>query len=360
MRPRLLFVYLQQSSFVREDLRLLSEDYELVPFHFGSDKKLGAKAFAGTLLAQLSWLLRELPRAEAVYGWFADYHMVLPVLIGRMLRKPAIVSVGGFDAVSLPSVGHGVMTSTWRAPLARLVLQRADVLLPVSASLVHSRNRFSDWPAETEQGILAWTRKVRGSVRVLPTGYDPGEWPMGPMRRGAVVVTVGHIDSDRTFHIKGIDLFLAAARRIPDVQFRIIGVAEPDAFRDRYGPPSNVELIRPVPRAELVAHYHAASVYAQLSRAEGLPNVLCEAMLCGCIPVGSRVFGIPDGIGDAGLVVDDPQPKTIETALRSALNASPDRRRSAREHIMNQFSLETRRRRLVQIIQEAATPDLHA
>src|SRR5690606_39307412 len=59
-------------------------------------------------------------------------------------------------------------------------------------------------------------------------------------------------------------------------------------LRQTYRPPENVTIVGPRPREALPAEYGAASVYLQLSRSEGLPNVLCEAMACGCIPVGDR------------------------------------------------------------------------
>lgn len=350
MRPRLLFVYLQPSSFVREDLQILGEEYELSTFRFGGDGKLGPVEFAATLIKQFYWLLRELPRADGVFGWFVDYHMLLPALIARLLGKPVIVSVGGFDAISLPSLEYGIVLSRWRWPLARIVMRLADLLIPVSPSLVYSKNRFSEWPDEVEQGILAFMPDLETEIHVIPTGYDPELWPLGPLERQTIVSTVGNIDSDRTLRRKGIDLFIEAARLMPDVQFRIIGVQHPREVIERYDPPENVALIEPVRREALVEYYHESSVYVQLSRAEGLPNVLCEAMMCGCIPVGSRAFGIPDGVGEAGFVVDEPDPSKIAAAVRRALASGPERRNAARRHIFDNFHLHYRRRELTRLL----------
>ncbi len=327
-------------------------------FQFGGGARPGPVAFASVLARQLLWLIRELPRCRGVYGWFADYHMFFPVLTARLFKKPVAVAVGGFDAISLPSLSYGVVLSKWRWPLARTVLQLADVLLPVSPSLVYSKNRFSEWPRETEQGIRAFVPQIGTPVRVLPTGYDPSAWPMGPLERDDVVSTVALIDSDQTLRRKGVDLLFETARLMPGVRFRVVGVADPEAVAARYAPSANVELIEPVARASLVAFYQQSSVYLQLSRAEGLPNVLCEAMLCGCIPVGSRVFGIPDGVGDVGYVVDTPRPSDIGEAIRAALEAPGDRRAAARAHIEHDFHIERRRNDLLSITKQMIAGDV--
>ena len=41
------------------------------------------------------------------------------------------------------------------------------------------------------------------------------------------------------------------------------------------------------------------------SRNEGFPNVCIEAQACGCPVVGSNAGGIPEAIGEGGLIVDD-------------------------------------------------------
>jgi glycosyltransferase involved in cell wall biosynthesis len=57
---------------------------------------------------------------------------------------------------------------------------------------------------------------------------------------------------------------------------------------------------------ESVELFNAASVFVFPSLAEGfgMPNV--EAMACGCPVITSNVFAIPEVVGDAALVLDDP------------------------------------------------------
>ena len=353
MPPKVLFVYIHASSFVREDMRLLGEAYDVAAFEFGGAKKPGLFAFAGLFCKQAFWLLRELPGAAAVYGWFVDYHMALPAAAARFFRKPVLTVVGGFDAVSLPSLGHGVGLSGWRRRLARMVFRRTDMLLPVSSSLIRSRNRFSEWPKTREYGLRLLAPDTPAGIRVVPTGYDPAAWPAGPAERAAVVGTVALIDGERAFRVKGIDLFFETARLMPEVRFQVVGVSDPDAIAARWNPPPNVELIPPAPREALPARYGEMSVYAQLSRAEGLPNVLCEAMLCGCVPVGSRVFGIPECVGETGFLVDEPRASAVRDAIRAALDAAnPASRAAARARIERLFHRDRRREALRAILSE--------
>jgi glycosyltransferase involved in cell wall biosynthesis len=61
-------------------------------------------------------------------------------------------------------------------------------------------------------------------------------------------------------------------------------------------------------------------VYAQFSITEGLPNVVCEAMLAGCIPVGSNVGGIPELIETTGILINERSPEIAKKAILDAYN----------------------------------------
>jgi hypothetical protein len=62
--------------------------------------------------------------------------------------------------------------------------------------------------------------------------------------------------------------------------------------------------------------------------------------------VGSRAFGIPDAIGEAGFVVDAPEPAAIADAVRRALGAGAPKREAARAHVASRFGRRLRRERL--------------
>ncbi len=349
-KPRLLFVCLRMTSFVRDDLALLSERYDVRVFEFGASEaptRAGRLFGLGTYGArQLAWLVRELPRADLVYGWFADYHMALPVLLARQAGVPVVVMLGGMDCNALPELGYGVWTSRWRAPLTRLVVQRASLLLAGSPSLLYNETRYPRWPERHVDGLKVHVPALHTPHRVVPLGFDPLMWPMGPPERSPVVTTVAYIGSERTMRVKGIDLFIETARALPEVTFQVVGMAEDfqKKLRARCRPPKNVGLLPPRPRPALQGIYAETSVYAQLSRVEAFGCVIAEAMLSGCIPVVSSVGGMPGVVGDAGAVVGAPEPEDIAEAIRKALAMNtPEARQHVRRRMERHYTREQRR-----------------
>ncbi|MFN8208916.1 MAG: glycosyltransferase, partial [Bacteroidales bacterium] len=87
-----------------------------------------------------------------------------------------------------------------------------------------------------------------------------------------------------------------------------------------------------------------------LSLSEGMPNALCEAMLCGCIPVGSNVEPIPEIIGDTGFIALEKKAPAIRTAIHSALEAPEGLGISARERVVKEFSFPKREKGLKEIL----------
>ncbi|MEM1054539.1 MAG: glycosyltransferase family 4 protein [Bacteroidota bacterium] len=353
---RLLFVTQGFESFVREDLAHLRSfaDVDTFQFDVNQPTRLGsAAALAKETSRQWTWLREAIRGADAIYGWFADSHLALPTRLARAHGVPMLVAVAGFDAIALPELGYGVYES-WRAPLARYVLRNATHVVPCDETMIWHENRYSAYPEWLANGISAHVPGFETPYTVIPFGFDPTDWHLGPAERPPVVCTVGHLGRERVQRRKGLDVFVAAAHYLPHVTFQIVGVPEADieTVRQRYGAGPNVEILPPRPREELAAIYSNASVYAQLSRAEGQPNVLGEAMCSGCIPVGSPVFGIPGTIGDTGYIVETPEPEHVASEIRAALGqATGARRAAARNRVIANYSRAARRERLRETVE---------
>ncbi len=351
-----LFNFLNRTSFVDDDLAYLKDTFDIRTFYFGE----GLKSTFGSILTrwihQKLWFIKNIRNVDIIYGWFADYHMLIPVIFARIFKKPVVISMGGFDCFNLPEYKHGVFYSKWRGPIAKYILKRATMLLPVSGKLISSRNKYTLWPNEREFGLKTILPDLKTPILPMPTGYNPDEWPFYEGKRLRRICMVAYINSDRTFQIKGIDLLLEAAAKIPDIKVVIVGVTDEYAqhMKSRFDIPENVVLKSSIKRNELVKIYQQSSAYVQLSRIEGLPNVVCEAMLCGCTVVGSNVFGIPDIIGETGRIVENPNIDEIVDSILEVIDSEIISRQKARERIIRNYSADKRKKALTELFQQLA------
>ena len=78
-----------------------------------------------------------------------------------------------------------------------------------------------------------------------------------------LVLTVGWIDSERTFYLKGIDTFTEVAKLLPELKFMVIGMSKnlPDRLLKNLS--ENVEIIERVNHSELETYYKKAKVYCR-------------------------------------------------------------------------------------------------
>jgi glycosyltransferase involved in cell wall biosynthesis len=324
-RRNLLFVTMAFPSFIREDLELLSGRFRVRTFLYRPSRNLLPNAWRQIRLAL--WLAARIRRADAVVVWFADYHAPLPVWFGRRCGKRSVIVLAGYDVARIPELKYGVFSNPVRSFCARYAIRNASVLAPVTPSLAEKAERR--------------TGPVRGRIVPIPFGFDASAWTRTEASpKENEVLTVGFAESETRIRIKGMDLLVEAAWLLPSVPFTVVGVSA-EAVRALH-PPPNVRWVEKLPRENLRSYYSRAKVYAQLSVSEGMPNVLCEAMLCECVPVGTAVGGIPDVIGDCGFLVRTRTPEAAAEAIRWALAAPPELGLSARRRIVENFTPERR------------------
>jgi glycosyltransferase involved in cell wall biosynthesis len=276
-------------------------------------------------------------RADVTFSWFASTYAGAVVSLAHIARKPSIVVLGGADVVTRPEIGYGMANSAWKRRLLIRTLRTATRLLPVDPSL--------------RDAALALAPVRPEAITVLPTGYDETAWLPGP-KESDLVLTVAGCETEDRMKVKGIDRLLRVAKGMPGVRFVVIGMDPRIGQLLAPECPANVRLLGPVERAELHPWYQRASVYCQPSLSEGLPNALCEAMLCGCIPVGTDVGGMPYAIGDAGIIVQAGNDEELGAAIRIGLQSATDKRARARARIAREFPLTRRREALAALLAE--------
>jgi len=272
-------------------------------------------------------IVRGVRRNDLTFTWFASVYSCAVVACARLYGKPSYIVIGGADVMGVDGVEYGPWRSPWKRMIVGWAIRHATGVLPVAEALRAAAMHLADYDG--------------GNAVVIPTGYDPARWfPSGPKERS--VLCLAGCESRARLFVKGIDIFFAAARKLSDERFVLAGT--PVDMLSRLGEPvpPNVRVLPPIPREELPPLYHTAKVYVQPSRSEGLPNALCEAMLSGCIPVGTDVGGMATAIGEAGYVVPAADVGALVEAIRAALEAPEDKGVQARQRICALYPAERR------------------
>lgn len=317
----ILLVARNTSPFVEHDVAILRRRWPVRTWIEGPSPK------------RLAALVAEVRRARLVVGWFAGWHTLAPVALARLLRTPVLMISGGVDVAAMPEIGYGAQNGGPRRWATRWILRRADALVVNS--------HFSRGEIQRNTGLPT------DNVSVVHHGVpDPFGDGVADEPRERVALTIGVVD-ERNLERKGLRPFVLAAAALPDVPFTLVGRWDGDAVHAlRADAAPNVELAGFLEQPELDARLRRAAVYVQASRHEGFGMAVAEAMLAGCIPVVTRAGALPEVVGDAGVLVDEPTPEAIADGVRRALVLGPQARAAARRRVLEHFPLERRERAL--------------
>jgi glycosyltransferase involved in cell wall biosynthesis len=318
--PRILFACPSDASFIRVDRELLAERWPVTEWR---------QPGRVTNLFRLVPMLR---RSDVVVGWWASWPTFWPITLARLLDKPSLLIVGGFDTAAMPEIGYGFQLGGPRRWLSRWVMRHATRLITNSS---YSR-------AEIERNIGFPPARVGVIYHGVPDPY--GELPEGERER--LALSVGLV-TRANLEIKGQRAFVEAAAHAPDVEFVLAGPWLDDAIEGlRRKATPNVSFTGWLERSELDALFRKASTYVQPSRHEGFGLAVAEAMLAGCVPVVTMAGALPEVVGDAGIRIDSADPAKIGWAVRRALEVDPQARARARERIVTRFPVSRRREAL--------------
>ena len=231
----------------------------------------------------------------------AGYHSFIPSILGLFFSVPVIIIAIGTDCVSYPSINYGSNRKKIYGLFTRKSFEYCKIICPVHEKLVLYQNEF--YPQGRRiQGIKNFLPQLNeNKIIVINNGYNSDKWILKNKTRPSksFLTVVGRI-TNLNYQLKGIDLIYEFAKLRKDLNFTIVGTPEIEMPKVK-----NIKNINFLPQDELVNLYNQHMFYLQLSISEGLPNSLCEAMLCGCIPIGSSNSSIPEIIGNDGLIVKE-------------------------------------------------------
>ncbi len=251
--------------------------------------------------------------------------VVVPLVVPAQV--PALLTV--LRAARAPSVviAHNVLpheSHPGARRLARAVLRRADAVVVHSEAMARQARELLG-----ADGLRAGQDRARDAVRVaelpphLPGGLPAFAQRCGRAQEGGRRVSVLALGVVREY--KGIDLLLAAAARVPDVEVTVAGEQWGSAgaeVRRRAGDPrlAGRVAVRPgyvaahdIP-ALMRAHDVVALTYRSATASQNVQLAFAYGMPVLASDVGT--FGAQVRDGEDGLLVPSGDVSAIETALR--------------------------------------------
>jgi len=245
------------------------------------------------IIDTITYMLAVMPLTKKVYKHFpfdlVDLHWTYPdlptgVAIKKKYAKKMLVTLRGKEAFHLHDAG-----------LRKMVVQRflkyADHVISLSS----------------EMTAIAWAKGVgRNKTTIIRNGVDTDAFFYIPKEKAReklslpntslIILGVGSL-----IRRKGFDRVLKALPEImkehPNAKFYIVGTQGPEGdYRKKLRQKiTNLQLtdrvvfVGGVKNDSLVYWYNAADLFCLSSRGEGSPNVLTEALACGCPSITTDV-----------------------------------------------------------------------
>lgn len=330
------------TSFIQRDLKMLRSNFKVKHLTLTDNPYF----LPFSLFIQTFQLFFLLPSTEKYLCFFSGYHTIIPVLFGKLFNKEVIIQCGGTDAVNFPGINYGNYRKKWLKMATIFSFKHCSLIVPVAKSLVQSNYTY-DKSLPRKQGLLNLVPGLKTKILVIHNGFDSSFWfDNGNEKKPFSFISVATgISKQNRALVKGIDLIVELAKAFPEYRFTIVG---DDKYKSAL---PNIFPIGPLPQEKIRSLFQETQFYLQLSSSEGFPNALAEAMLCGCIPIGSNVGEIPEIIGDSGFLLATKDVIKLKKIVNRLSNADLAKLRlDASNRIRSRFSYKKRKEKLMKLL----------
>jgi teichuronic acid biosynthesis glycosyltransferase TuaC len=244
--------------------------------------------------------------------------------LARRFNRPFVVTARGHDINVIGSMPVP-------ARQIRAAGKKAGALITVSAALARKMEQMG-----IDARKITTLRNGVDMQRFAPCDRSAARARIGVS--GSVWICVGHL-----IEIKGMHLAVEALARVDGVTLLLVGNGpEETALRaqaGKLGVSARLRFVGTIAHEALVDYFNAADALIHAASVEGMPNVVLEALACGCAVIATRVGGIPEVIREAraGTLLPERSAQAIVDAWELMRETALPARAARREHA-EQFS----------------------
>jgi len=263
--------------------KFIGEEYKIFRAHYGRISKIFLPIFLYILIRinqydvfsyQFLWSTTELP------------------FLKRVFNKPSVITIHGSD------LHETAVENLVEYEKFKFAIKTADKIIYVSKGL---RKISEDIGLSSNKDL------------VITNGYDPEIFKVNQKKaKFPVFGFVGHLYSVKRAD-KLPEIFNLIKKSIPNAKLIIVGGGikkqnlrlEMEKGFKEYGIEEDIEFVGEVLPNEVANYYSEMDVLLFPSRREGFGAVVIEARACGIPVVGSDNGGIPEAVGEGGIIVKD-------------------------------------------------------
>ena len=222
---------------------------------------------------------------DLLHAFWADEAGLAAILAGAIIKKPVIVSIGGWELTALPEIGYGAQLFWTKRQLLRYVFRQA---IYVTAGSPY-------------QFDLCQPHIAAAKLKLAPLGVDAERFaPSVETSLSQQPLTL--VQAASLVPVKNqallLQVFSLLKKRLPQLRLQLIGSgplqADLQALAEKLHVADQVVWQQQVAYPDMPAHYQGGQVYLQTSHHESQGMAVLEAMACGLPALGTPVGVVRD------------------------------------------------------------------
>lgn len=256
------------------------------------------------------------------------YGSWIPWINSIFSKKPYVFRTG-FDYLYFHlQKGGSKLTYQVLKNIIKYVIRRAEIVL---VSSIQDKDRMQEYCKNCKTDII-----------VTPNWVDMNKFRnFNKLKAKNKILFVGRLSEQKNLHL------LIDSISDLDIELDIVGDGELRDSLKKYAEKTSVKVnfLGRFSNDELANLYNSYSIYILVSKYEGNPKTLLEAMSCELAVIGTNVIGIKEIIDDGvnGLIVEE-DTKSVRNAIKTLIGDEDLRNRigkNAREYILLNNSLSS-------------------